>query len=54
MSSQDTINPLTPLTPPRVLNTYKDGHRRKSQQRKPKPAPKGRQESNSKHIDTYV
>jgi hypothetical protein len=55
MSSQDTINPLTPLTPPRTLNTYKDRNQQQRQApRKKSPARKGRQDTNSKHIDEYV
>ncbi len=55
MSTQDTVSPLTALTPPRTLNTYKD-RRRQDEQKQPKktPAPKGRRHPGSKHIDEYA
>ncbi len=55
MSTQDTVSPLTALTPPRALNTYKDRRRQKQQpQPKKTPARKGRQQPGSQHIDEYV
>ena len=55
MSSQDTVNPLTALTPPRVLNTYKDRRQQtQHEQRKKTPARKGRHDPGSKHIDEYA